>query len=110
VDFGQVLFAVLGIVVFAVIAGAVGQIMEGELLAGLGFLVLGFLLMAVYFGGTAAFGVDALPFDPSRLWGLFALDGSALQFPHSDALAGEASTDRSRDTAWQNTALRVGVA
>ena len=61
-DFGQILLAVLGIVTFAVIAGAVGQIMEGELLGGCAFLALGILLMAVYFGGAAVFDLDVIPF------------------------------------------------
>ena len=61
-ELGQIVMAVLGIAVFAVIAGGVGQIMEGELLPGCGFLLLGVLLMAVYFAGTALFDVDPVPF------------------------------------------------
>ena len=61
-DFAQILYAVLGIVVFAVIAGAVGQLMEGELVGGCGFLVLGMVLMALYLGGAALFDFDVVPF------------------------------------------------
>ena len=60
-DIGQILLSVLGIVVFAVIAGAVGQIMEGELVGGVAFLLLGVLLMGVYLGGATVFDLDYVP-------------------------------------------------
>ena len=66
-DFGQILLSVLGIVVFAVIAGAVSQIMEGEFGAGCGFLLLGVLLMAVYFGAATAFNLDYIPIDLTNI-------------------------------------------
>jgi hypothetical protein len=69
-DLGTIIFAVLGIAVFAVIAGAVGQIMEGELVGGCGFLVLGAVLMAIYLGGAALFNVDAIPIDLNDIPGL----------------------------------------
>lgn len=74
-DFGAIVSIVAWIVVITIIGGAVQQVLEGELVAGLGMLALGIVLLSVYLGGAALFDFEAVPLDPRDIPGLEQIPG-----------------------------------
>ncbi|MGE3960606.1 MAG: hypothetical protein AB7F65_02880 [Dehalococcoidia bacterium] len=74
-DLGAIVSIVAWIVVLTVIGGAVQQILEGELFAGIGMLALGVVLLSAYLGGLAIFSFDALPIDVADVPGLEDIPG-----------------------------------
>ena len=74
-DLGTIVFGIFGLFILATFAGGVQQVIEGELIAGLGMLVLGAVLSAGYFVATAIFGHDAIPVDVAALPGIRDIPG-----------------------------------
>jgi hypothetical protein len=74
-DIGAIVSIVAWIVVITVIGGAVQQVLEGELVAGVGMLALGIVLLTAYLGGAALFDFEAVPLDPGDIPGLEQIPG-----------------------------------
>lgn len=74
-DLGTIVFGVFGLFVLATFAGGVQQVIEGELIAGLGMLVLGVILASGYMVATALFGHDAIPIEASDIPGIRDIPG-----------------------------------